>query len=184
VYPLPEPFEWVDRDDYVQVDWLFKYFADILLGVNTYASLLLAYGKIPITERSEKIAKAKKAWAVKKHRLPKGKPVQIYLSTEARDYLNKATKSLSLKNSEVIEKVLLDQASLHHKETALCRKLRIQNKALKDKIQRHHAIRMEILREQSSLEEKILRLNFEIKDYQAKLSQIHANTELDNTTET
>jgi hypothetical protein len=162
---------WIDWQNVVQTTWLFKYFARTLGGEQTYTALMLALENMPGHERQDKITKARKAWAVKKHRLPKSKPLQIYLSADSIKYLNKTSKSLSLHKDELIGKILLDQLSLHHKETATSEKLRIQNQTLRNQIQKLHVISMEKLLERASLMEKILELELEASKHKENTLQ-------------
>ena len=159
-----DPFDWVDWRDVVQTTWLFKYFSHE--GEHTATSLILAYENIPILDRPNTITKAKKAWAVKKHRLPKGIPLQIYLSPECRKYLEKASKSLSLQKDKLIENILMDQSSLHHKEAVTCKKLRTESQTLRDQIRQLNTTKIKLLADQLSLKEEIAKLHIELSRHE------------------
>lgn len=163
--------DWIDWHNVVQTAWLFKHFSRVLGGETSYTALIFALENMSDYQRKDKITKAKKAWAVKKHRLPKGKPLQIYLSADSIKYLNKASKSLSLRKDELIGKILLDQLSLHHKATAISGKLRIQNQTLRKQIQKLHVIAMEKLLERASLTDKILELELEASKLKGNILQ-------------
>lgn len=167
----PFLLDWIDWHNAVQTTWLFKYFSRVLGGEISYTALILALDNMPDHQRKDKITKAKKAWAVKKHRLPKGKPLQIYLSADSIKYLNKASKSLSLHKDELIGKILLDQLSLHHKATVTSEKFRIQNQTLRNQIQKLHVVAMEKLIERASLMDKILELELEASKLKENILQ-------------
>lgn len=166
------PFDWVDWYNVVQTAWLFHYFSDTVDGECTRASIMLWFEQTPIEKREKLISNAKKAWAVKKHRSNKGKPLQIYLSATAQNYLTKTSRSLTTRKDDLIEKMIHDQSTLHHKEMATSKKLRAQNKILMDQIQRLHVIRIATLVERSSLNEELSKARSQLLDLENKLNKI------------
>jgi hypothetical protein len=169
-------FNWINWLDPIQADWATRYFTrKANRPINSSWSILHWYQSVPEHSRTDLLRKSKNAWAAKSSRntkeLQAKKPVQVHLSKEARDYLTKTAKIVRKTKSELIESIIKDQLTLHHKIMMENKKLKKERKDLLNQFQRVHLIEMSRIEQAAKLKEEIAELRAIIADSNISIHQ-------------
>jgi hypothetical protein len=156
-------FNWINWLNPTQAGWATSYFTKKAnRPIISSWELLHWYQSIPENSRADLLRKSKNAWAARSSRntkeLQAKKPVQVHLSKEARDYLTKTAKIVQRTKSELIESIIKDQLTLHHKIMMENKKLKKERVNLLNQFQRVHAIEMSRMEKTIKLKEEIAEL--------------------------
>lgn len=156
-------FNWINWLNSEQAGWATSYFTKKAnMPINSSWSLLHWYQIIPERSRSELLRKSKNAWAARSSRntkkLQAKKPVQVHLSKEARDYLTKTSKTENKTKSELLESIINDQLTLHHKILMENKNLKKERVKLLNQFQKVHAIEMSRIEKAVKLKEEVAEL--------------------------